>query len=113
MCSDCDGALSESPTNLEVHDEYLCRCGGSSEYEVTNHLIKLMGCERFIPLIIAVAVVIIEIPVSGDQGILALQELRLPILGMCSTFRYPSFSLYCSPRLLTGQRHIRRGSAHH
>ena len=85
----------------QVHDDCLCRCGVSSEYVVADHLIKPMGCERFIPLIIAVAVVVIEIPGSGDQGILAHQELRLPILGRCGTFRYLSLSLYCPPRLLT------------
>ena len=65
MCSDCGGALSESPTNLEVHDDCLCRCGGSSEYEVADHLIKPMGCEHFILLVIAVVVVVIEEIVSG------------------------------------------------
>ena len=65
MCSDCGGALSESPTNLEVHDDCLCRCGGSSEYEVADHLIKPMGCEHFILLVIAVVVVVIEELVSG------------------------------------------------
>ena len=57
--------------SIYVHDDCLCRYGGSSEYEVTDHLIKPMGCQRFIPLVIAVAVVVIMIPVSGDQGILA------------------------------------------
>ena len=65
MCSDCGGALSESPTNLEVQDDCLCRCGGSSEYEVADHLIKPMGCEHFILLVIAVVVVVIEEMVSG------------------------------------------------
>ena len=65
MCSNCGGALSESPTNLEVQDNCLCRCGGSSEYEVTNHLVKPMGCEHFIHLVIAVVVVVIEEMVSG------------------------------------------------
>ena len=65
MCSDCGGALSESPTNLEVQDDYLCRCGGSSEYEVADHLIKPMGCVHFILLVIAVVVVVIEEIVSG------------------------------------------------
>ena len=65
MCSDCGGALSESPTNLEVQDDCLCRCGGSSVCEVADHLIKLMGCEHFILLVIAVVVVVIEEIVSG------------------------------------------------
>ena len=67
MCSDCSGALSKSPTNLEVHDDCLCSCGGSSEYEVrvADHLIKPMGCEHFILLVIAVVVVVIEELVSG------------------------------------------------
>ena len=65
MCSDCGGALSESPTNLEVQDDCLCRCSGSSKYEVADHLIKPMGCENFILLVIAVVVVIIEEMVSG------------------------------------------------
>ena len=42
MCSDCGGALSELPTNLEVHDDCLCRCSGSSEYKVAEQLIKMM-----------------------------------------------------------------------
>ena len=65
MCSDYGGALSESPTNLEVQDDCLCRCGGSSGYEVADHLIRSMGCEHFILLVIAVVVVIIEEIVSG------------------------------------------------
>ena len=69
MCSDCGGALSESPTNLEVQDDCLCRCGGSSEYEVADHPIKPMGCEHFILLIIAVVVVIIEEIVSGGWAL--------------------------------------------
>ena len=40
-------------------------CGGSSGYEVADYLPFPVGCERFIPLVIAVVVVVIEEIVSG------------------------------------------------
>ena len=47
----------------------LCRCGGSSGYEVAGHLIRPMGCERFILLVIAVVVIIIEEQVSEGKDV--------------------------------------------
>ena len=40
------------------------------------------GVSTFIPLVIAIGVIVIEIPVRVDQGIFVYQELRPPILGM-------------------------------
>ena len=48
-----------------MHDDCLCRCGGSSEYEGADHLIRPMGCKHFILLVIAVVVIVIEEIVSG------------------------------------------------
>ena len=65
MCRECGGSCSQvADHSIEVHDDCLCRCGGSSAYEVADHLIKPMGCEHFILLVIAVVVVVIEKIVS-------------------------------------------------
>ena len=66
MCRECSGSrIRVTDHSIEVHDDCLCRCGRSSEYEVADHLIKPMGCEHFILLVIAVVVVVIEEIVSG------------------------------------------------
>ena len=62
------GKVSAVPSGLPrgAGCRLVCReCGGSSEYEVADHLIKPMGCEHFILLVIAVVVVVIEGIVSG------------------------------------------------
>ena len=66
MCRECSGSrIRVADHSNEVHDDCLCRSGGSSEYEVADHLIKPMGCEHLILLVIAIVVVVIEEIVSG------------------------------------------------
>ena len=106
--------ISESPRTLLRC--LMTACAGAEGPPSMKSLTTLSSqwdVSTFISLVIAVVVVVIEIPVSGDQGILANQELRRHILSMCGTFWYLSFLLYYPPRLLTAQRHIRGGSAHH